>query len=388
MLNKKLVGTDALLVQRLNTNKPKDLYHITVDQLSSYVGLHSDAYMADLTDQVDENTERIELLESSVTLLVNELQVVKLDVTRHDAEIDSLQKSVSKLQLNIDEINTKAKVNLNYRWIQNDSDKVDTNNIQSGEMYAEWDAYGTAINKLYYSTTDDDGYPVTEAYIFEGETLELSSAYNPSPSNPSKLRYRSVHLVDDTPHKGSNYISIKVTTVHEFHDGDYPYYEEGVNDFVTRSDFYPNALNIDDFEQHVEDTYLPLNGSESMTGNFKIDNANARIDLESSDDKGSYINYNNILTFLQNNVPRLEIGSTINLKVDLDAGNQEIKNLKQSSNNSSAATVGYVKQKISDIESTIDDKFEPGDRVAKNSNQGVEVGGFALIGSTLYVRTN
>lgn len=388
MANKKLVGTDALLVQRLNTAQDKELYHITVDQLSSYVGINGDAYQQDLVDRLDDAELSILNLEESVSVLYTELTIIKLDVARHEEEIELIEKSVSDLRLNIDEINTKAKVNLNYRWIQNTGDTVDPDNIQPGEMYAEWDGIDDTIVKLFYSTTDDDGYAVTQPYIFEGETLELSSAYNPSPSNPSKLRYRSVHLVDQEPNIKTNYISIEVTTVHEFNDGDFPYYVEGVNEFITRSDFYPNALNIDAFEQEVRENYLPLDGHESMTGDLTIDTANPKINLISSGDD-SYINARSKLTFLKNNVPTLEISDKVYVKIPLDAGNQRISNVQKSSTPSDAATVGYVNDQISNLQSNVDEKFEPGDQVAKmNSSSGVEVGGFALISGTLYVRTS
>ena len=302
--------------------------------------------------------------------------------SRHDQEINLLQQDVLDVKLSIHELQSDAKVNLNYRWIEDATGPE----LTAGQMCAQFDAYTGEISRLFYSTTDDDGYSVSQPYIFEGETLELSSAYRPSPANPSKLRYRSVHLVESSPQFKDGYLYFDVKTIHKFVDGTYPYYTDE-DQFITRSDFYPNALNIDEFETHVEDTYLPLNGSKSMTGNLKLDKDTPRIFLNSTTTNTAYISTSTDLIFLQGDSPRFEIGSAVKCHRTLDMGGNTISNVRtDSSNKNNAATIEYVDTKIADIEADIDDRFEPGDQVAKKTLSGVEQGGFALVSGTLYVR--
>lgn len=386
MAKPSLVDTDLLLVQKLNTTAAQELYQITVGQLATYVGTHGDAYMADLSDQIDDNTVAIEGINESLTTLTNEITLLKLDVAKHDDEIKVLDKSVSDLKLAVDEINTKAKVNLNYRWVEN-VDGGDVRNIKPGEMYTEFDAYDASlISKVYYSTTDDDGYAVTQPYIFEDETLELTSAYDPSPSNPSKLRYRSIHLVTSQPDVKSNYIAIDVKTIHSFSGDGIPYYEDDTQ-FITRSDFYPNAIELEEFEQHVQDMFLPKDGSDYMTGDLTLNYDTATLNLHSTG-SNSYIDFHGTFTLLQNRSPRLEVSNKIVAKVPIDAGGQTITNLGTSTSSKSAVTKGYVDQAIADLDAKQEDTFKPGDRVAKNTTNGVEVGGLALVSSTLYVRVS
>ena len=387
MAKPKLVDTDLLLVQKLNTTVAQDLYKITVGELAQFVGTHGDAYMADLSDQIDDNTVAIDSINESLSVLVKELTLVQYDVARHENAIDNLEKSVSDLRLSVDEINTKAKVNLNYRWVEN-VDGGDVRNIKPGEMYTEFDAYDASlISRVYYSTTDDDGYAVTQPYIFEDETLELTSAYNPSPSNPSKLRYRSIHLVTSQPEVKSNYIAIDVKTIHSFSGDGIPYYEDDTQ-FITRSDFYPNAIQLEEFEDHIQDMFLPKDGSEYMTGDLTLNYDTATLNLHSTG-SNSYIDFKGTFTLLQNRSPRIEVSSNkIVAKVSIDAGGNTITNLGSSTSATSAVTKGYVDQAIADLDAQQEDTFKPGDRVAKTTTNGVDVGGFALVGSTLYVRVS
>lgn len=375
-----LTGTDLLLIQRLDTLQNQELYSVTLDVFSEYVGLHSNAILASLTDQVEDNTARITNLEESMSKVVNKLTLLHYDVERHDSEIEVLQKSVTDLRSSVEEINTKAKVNLNYRWIENWNDP---NDIQSGEMYVGLDNYDGTISKVYYSRTDADGYSVSEPYIFAGETLELSSAYNASPANPSKLRYRSIHLVTEELEIEANYIAISVKTIHSY--GEEPYYVEGTNDFITRSDFYPTATDLEELENHVEETYLPLNGSKSMTGDLTILKTTPKITLNGSQ---SYISFTTAFSILQGNSKRIDIDSSGNISFTkpLDMGGATINNLVDGITEKSAVTKKYVDDKVQAIDDQLDDPFEPGDQVAKTSTSGVEVGGFALVNSTLYVR--
>lgn len=384
----KITNTDLLLIQRQDTSASKELYSIPVGEFSKYAISQSDAYMMDLTDQVDENTENINLLEGSITILANEVTILKLDSTRHDTEINQLQQQVVNLNDSLHELQSDAKVNLNYRWIEFDDD-VDPTLLESGQMAADFDAYTGEVIKLYYSTTDEDGYAVSQPYIFEGETLELSSAYRPDPSNTSKLRYRSIHLVTTPPEFESTYLYFEVKTLHRY-DGyaGYPYFTDE-DYYITRSDFHPNGTVIEEFEQHVEDSYLPLDGSKNMTGTLEIISDEAKIHLETNNGGDEILSAANRLRILHQGLyPRLDIGATIEVSTNLDMKNQKIIGLNESSVSSHAATVGYVDKQIAGVQSNLDETFKPGDQVAANSMSDVDPGGFALINGTLYVKVS
>lgn len=384
-------GSDVLLLQRLDTDSSDPvMYSVTLRNLSKYISLKSNESIEELADKVAENEAQLVALKSSLAVFHTELRIVQLDVIRHESDITSIKKRLNKTEAELDGIGARAKVHLYYNWIE-DLEDNNPNYLQSGEMWAEVDAISNEIETIYYSTVDTDGIPVNQPYVFEGETLELTSAYDPLPSSPSKIRYRSIHVITEAPIISSDYIEVRVKTTHRFSDGEYPYYDEySPQPAKTRTDFYPKTAATDELQTYVDQNYLMLNGSRPMSGNFSIEKTTPVINLKGTDGSESRINSTGTLKFLYGNSYRFEINNTnVKFEVEIDAGNQKIRNVAPPSSSTDAATKSYVDTVVSNIDLEdlgIEQDFTPGQQVAKRGSSGVEDGGFYISSSTLYVK--
>lgn len=383
-------GTDVLLLQRLDTQSATpEMYGLTLNFLASYITLNSNETIEELGNQVDENTVALVALKDSMAVFVGALTVVQLDVARHEDSIIGIEERLNKSEIQLDGINTRAKVHLYYNWIES-LPEGNPNLLEPGQMWVSFAPVSNEISSIYYSTIDSDGIIINQPYIFANETLELTSAYDPLPENPSKLRYRSIHLINEAPIIGSTYIELRVTTTQRYSDGEYPYYDEySQQPAKTRSDIYPQGADLDELKTDVSNNYLDLSGTNPMTGDLIIEKGVPKIELKC--DKTSVINSNGRLRFMRSNTERFELnGTNVKFFTDIDVSQSKVINLQNPSNATDAANKQYVDQRIDNIDLEdlgIDDQFTPGQQVAKiDSSIGVEAGGFYIQNSTLYVK--
>ena len=383
--------SDAILIQRLNTSSDKpEMYATTLEKFSNFVTLNNDAIIAELSNKVDENTVTLEALNDSIATVVTKLTVVALEAVRNRSDIDIIIKRLDKAEEKVDQFDTRAKVHLFYKWMENIPND-DPKNLESGEMYVE--GTGLNISAIYYSIVDEDNTPVGQPYMFENETIELTSMFSAEPNNPSKLRYRSVHYISDDPEITNDYVKVPVKTVHAFSDGNPPYWNTiDEEPPMTRTDFYPIAADLDDYKDFVNDNYLRLNGAKAMTGNFKINKNTPTILFQSTDESPATINSGTTnLQLLYSYNQRIELNEDgIRLYAPVDGGGVEIQNISDPISSTSAATKGWVESQIDAIdlgELELQGVFKAGQQVAKmNTADGVETGGFYIISNTLYVK--
>lgn len=382
--------SDAILIQRLDTTSAKpEMYATTLEQFSSFIALNSDAIIQELSDKVDENSAELSALKDSIAVVVGEVTDIKSKVYSHELEIDSINKRLEKAEEKVVSLDTRAKVHLFYKWIK-DLPSDDPRNLEPGEMWVN----GTTVDditSIWYSTVDEDGTPVGQPYIFENETLELTSMFDATPSIQSKLRHRSIHLVEEIVLGSDTYIQVKVKTLHLFNDGEPPYYEEDApQPSMTRSDFYPIAADLDDYREHVKETYLALSGSKAMYGDIRIQKNTPSLQLQPQDGSIAKINSSGTLHLLYGNNYRIEMNEDeVVLHTDIDMGGNEIKNVRTPRDDSSAANKKFVEDAIDAIdfsEIEVEGIFMPGQTVAKFQSTGVEPGGFYIVNNTLYVR--
>ena len=385
-------GSDALLIQRLDTTpgatKP-EFFAITMEKFSEFVALNSDDIIKDLSDQVDLNSAEIGSLMDNISVIVKDLTIVSRETYRNTVSIDNLTDRIVKTEEKVDNFETRAKVHLYYKWVE-DVDPVD---LEEGQMTVSFNSNTNKIDKVYYATIDADGTPIGQPYVFKNETLEMTSAYDASPDTLSKLRYRSTHKISTVPTVYATYVELSVVTLHQFSDGDYPFYEEDSQQpAMTRSDFYPVTADLDDLQSHVEDNYVQRNGAKHMFGNLRIQKSTPAVKLISGDQSEAHIDTDGAssLHMMFGNSRRIELGPNgIVLHDTVDAGNNEITNLGYPTEHNSAATKKFVEDAIDGIDYTqvgLEGVFVPGNQVAQlDSSSGVDKGGFYLINKTLYV---
>ena len=378
-----IVATDLLVLQRLDTSSADpDLYKGSVQELATFVGQNLNVTVTELTELVDQHTDEILAINNSLTTIVASFDLLRLDVDKIDTKLGKVSEKADKNEVAIEEILVKAKTNLNYLWVRNLPDNPD--DLEPGTMSAEYGDTGEVV-AFYYSSIDSDGIPANQPFIFEGETLEITSSYDPMPDQPSKLRHRSVYVISQ-PVINSKHIEIPVEQRHQF--GDYPY-SEGDETIYTRSDFYPNVLELEELQEDIEATYFPLNASKKITGNVTIDRGSTTSKLNLTSTKDSVINATTALKFTLDNSFKVTIDDDgFKFQTAILANGYEIQNIGAPTTGTSAATRDYVDTLIDQIESEIEDTFSPGDTVAKSSSSGVEVGGLYLQNNTLYVRVS
>lgn len=394
MTSSSLNLSDAILIQRLDTSSAKpEMYATTLEYFSEFVTLNNEQIIADLSQQVEENTAELLAFKDTLAVVIKDLGVAKLDIYHNRTDIDQIINRLDKQEDKVRLFDTRAKVHLFYKWIEEDEVNFDPRSLLPGEMWADGDGQISNIKNLWYSTTDDDGTPVGQPYVYQGETLELTSMYHPAPNRPSKLRHRSVHLINEDPFVAQDFIRFKVTTLHAFSDTDEPpyYQEDDPQAAMTRSDFYPMAANLDDYKDHVEATYLPLSGSKTMHGDLKIQRSSPSIQLQIPDTSKAKINSTGNLQITYKNDRRIELTEEeVVISTNLDVEGNEILNVGVPHERTSAANKAYVDDAISGIdleELEVENVFFPGNQVAKiGSSSGVEEGGFYTIGGVLYVK--
>ena len=382
--------SDAILIQRLDTTSDKpEMYATTLGQFSNFVSLNSDAIIQELSDKVDENSAELAALKDSIAVVVGTVTDLASKVYSHDLDINSIKTRLDKQEEKTSALDTRAKVHLFYKWIK-DLTNDDPRNLQPGEMWVDGTTKDDMLN-IWYSTVDEDGTPVGQPYIFENETLELTSMYDATPSIQSKLRHRSIHLVQEVVLGSDIFVRVKVKTLHVFNDGQPPYYEEDApQPSMTRSDFYPIAADLDSYKEYVKETYLALNGNKAMSGDLRINKNTPGIQLQPLDGSDAKINSTGTLHLLYGNNYRIEMNEDeVVLHTDIDMGGNEIKNVRIPRHDDSAATKKFVEDAIDAInldDLEIEGVFRPGEQVAKFQSSGVETGGFYIVNNTLYVR--
>ena len=378
-----LQASDLLFIQRVNSSSPTpDHYNSSISELTDFIGANIDLVISNLSAQVDLHSEEIANINESLAKIVTEVRLLQLEDVQIHAKLNAHDDRILQNEVDIDEIKNKAKANLYYRWVET-LENSDVGNLQSGEMYAALNV-DSDISELYYSTTDPDGIPVNQPFIFPGETIEITSAYDPLPDQPSKLRYRCVLLLDDIDIQ-SSYIRLEVTEVHSF--GDLPYYDEENDNVITRTDFHPNAVDIEVLAQEVKNNYLRLDGSNKMSGNFTVDRGSSSAGINLISTNESVLNASKSLRITVANGYRATFDQDgVHFDSLIDAGGNKIINLSDPSQSSDAVNKSYVDTLIGDFEAQIAEKFDPGEQVASQSSSGVEQGGFYMQSGTLYVR--
>jgi len=378
-----IVATDLLVLQRVDSSSADpDLFKSSVQELSTFVGQNLNVTVTELTELVDQHTVEITAINVSQRTIVIGLDLLQLDIDRIETKLEKVSDKADKNEIKLEEILVKAKTNLNYLWTEILPDNPD--DLEAGTMSAEYGNTGEVV-AFYYSSVDADGIPANQPFIFEGETLEITSSYDPMPDQPSKLRHRSVYVISQ-PVINSKHIEIPVEQRHQF--GDYPY-SEGDELIYTRSDFYPNVLELEELQDEIESKYFPINASKKITGNVTIDRGSSTSKLNLDSTKDSVINATTALKFTLDNSFKVTIDNDgFKFQTAILANGYEIQNIGAPSTGTSAVTRDYVDTKIDQLETEIEDTFSPGDRVAKSSSVDVEVGGFYLQSSTLYVRVS
>ena len=77
MSTNSLQNTDLILVQRQDTTQNTELYAVSIEKFAKFTFDNGDAYIAEITDQVDQNTENINIIEGSISVIANELTLLK-----------------------------------------------------------------------------------------------------------------------------------------------------------------------------------------------------------------------------------------------------------------------------------------------------------------------
>ena len=378
-----LQSTDLLFIQRVNSTSPTpEHYNSTISEFTDFVGANINVVISNLSTQVELHTEEISNINESLARIVSEVRLLQLEDVQIYSKLTAHDDRILKNEVDIDEIKNKAKANLYYRW-KEELTGSNVSSLESGEMYAMFDD-NADITELYYSTIDPDGIPVNQPFIFPGETIELTSAYDPLPDQPSKLRYRCVLLLENIDIQPS-YIRLEVTEVHSF--GDFPYHDEDNDNVITRTDFHPNSVDIELLAQEVRNQYLKLDGSNKMGGNFTMDRGSSSANINLISTNQSILNASKSLRITVANSYKASFDQDgIHFDSAVDAGGNKISNLDDPSSPNDAANKSYVDTVVSDFEVQLNEKFDPGEQVASESSSGVERGGFYMQSGTLYVK--
>ncbi len=341
------------------------------------------------SNYIHEDFEAVKLefkdIQNQLDMINNQLlTTIKTITTDHDIRIMVLEDNTQKLELELNDTNTritdalaKTRLYLYHRLIEGD---VVTND---GEMIV-LDADKQPVTSLEEVRYIEYVLEATQnlSNVFVGETMELTVQSGVS-GEGAAFSHRAIYKIDYLQSAGGNSVYFEVTPRNVSGNG-IPYYEIGLDNLV-RTDFYPIfTISKNEYDEGLESSYKKTGGT--LTGNVTIEKTGQGL-LELHGEASNRIDFLDLLSMSKEGAEILRLeGDQVLCRNQLNLNNQQIKGVASPTDDTDAATKTYVDKLYLQNDLTVDDLYTAGEAVVANNSSKTEVYGFFYQGGSLYFK--